>query len=109
MRAITRFSPSQKHTVMQFNSSSILLSLKKGISFHQLGNLKEAEKIYRDVISTNSAQPDALHLLGLIELQNGNPETAASLIQQAILVKKDNVNYHFNLGVSLFQLNALSY
>ena len=93
-----------KHRVGQFNISPTVSLLEKGISYHQIGNFKDAEIIYRNVVATNSAQPDALHLLGLIELQNGNPNLAVSLIQKAIGISKHNATYHFNLGVSLFQM-----
>ena len=89
-----------KHRVGQFNISPTVSLLEKGISYHQIGNFKDAEIIYRNVVATNSAQPDALHLLGLIELQNGNPNLAVSLIQKAIGISKHNATYHFNLGVS---------
>ena len=104
MRPTTKNIPANKHRVGQFNISPTVSLLEKGISYHQIGNLKEAETIYRNVVGTNSAQPDALHLLGLIELQNDNPELAVSLIQKAISISKHKAIYHFNLGVSLFQL-----
>ena len=104
MRPITKNIPASKHRAGQFNISPTVSLLEKGISYHQIGNLKEAETIYRNVVATNSAQPDALHLLGLIELQNDNPELAVSLIQKAISISKHKATYHFNLGVSLFQL-----
>ena len=104
MRPNTRKAPASKHIAGHFNISPAVISLEKGISYHQIGNLKDAETIYRNVIAKNSTQPDALHLLGLIELQKGNPELSASLIQKAIAISKHNATYHFNLGVSLFQL-----
>ncbi len=104
MRPITKNIPASKHRAGQFNISPTVSLLEKGISYHQIGNLKEAETIYRNVVATNSAQPDALHLLGLIELQNDNPELAVSLIQKAISISKHKAIYYFNLGVSLFQL-----
>ena len=63
MRASTRAIPAPKHRAGQLNSSSVLTLLKKGVAFHQIGKLQEAGQIYRDIITVNSAQPDALHLL----------------------------------------------
>ena len=104
MRPNTLKASVSKHIAGRFNISPTVTSLEKGISYHQIGNLKDAEAIYRNVIAKNSIQPDALHLLGLIELQKGNPELSVSLIQKAIAISKHNATYHFNLGVSLFQL-----
>ena len=86
MRPNTRKAPASKHIAGHFNISPAVISLEKGIAYHQIGNLKDAETIYRNVIAKNSTQPDALHLLGLIELQKGNPELSASLIQKAIAI-----------------------
>ena len=105
MQPSTKKTPANKHKTGKFNISPNVSLLEKGVSFHQIGKLDEAETIYRNVISKNSEQPDALHLLGLIELQNGNPDSALSLIKKAIAISNHNSTYHFNLGVSLFQLN----
>ena len=66
MRPNTKNTPANKHRAGQFNISPNVSLLEKGISFHQIGKLEEAETIYRNVIAKNSTQPDALHLLGLM-------------------------------------------
>ena len=58
--------------------------LEKGLALHQTGKLAEAEDIYRDVLSADPANPDALHLLGLIFQQHGNFEQAIGHIEKAI-------------------------
>ena len=88
-------------------SAPVLTSIDQGIVLHQMGKLQEAEIIYRDVLNLNPRNPDALHLLGLIELQNGKPENALTLIEKAIGVNNGNANYHFNCGVTLFQMRRL--
>ena len=88
MRQKSRVISTLQHRASYFNSSATTTLLEKGVSFHQIGNLLEAEKIYREVITANKNHPDALHLLGLIELQNGNAESAISLIQKAISINQ---------------------
>ncbi len=62
------------------------------------GNLAEAEKAYRSVLGSNPEQPDALHYLGVIGLQVGRFEEAASLIEKAVAARPDYVDAIVNLG-----------
>ena len=105
MYPYTRNIPAKKNSGTKFNFSPAVALLEKGVEHHQIGNFGEAEKIYRTVIATNPTNPDALHLLGLIELQNGNSELAVFSIQKAIEINKHNSTYYFNLGASYFQLS----
>ena len=43
--------------------------LDKAISLHQMGRLAEAAERYRAELQQNPKNPDALHLLGVLELQ----------------------------------------
>ena len=47
-------------------------SLRLAVQYHIAGNLSEAESIYRQILQTDSNQPEALNLLGLIAQQAGN-------------------------------------
>ena len=59
-------------------------ALDLAVQHHQGGRLREAETIYRQVLSADPSNPHALHLLGVISNQVGQGETALNYIRQAI-------------------------
>ena len=74
---------------------------------HRAGRLAEADKIYRQVLVREPSHPDALHLLGVIHAQRGQPETAVDLISRALKVRPDVADAHSNLGAALTATGAL--
>jgi tetratricopeptide (TPR) repeat protein len=63
------------------------------------GRLTEAEALYEQILATDSDQPEALHMLGLIAYQTGRHEMAARLIERAIEVGPVEPSAHSNLGL----------
>tara|TARA_B100000214_G_C23946754_1_gene618366 strand:- start:540 stop:1541 length:1002 start_codon:yes stop_codon:yes gene_type:complete len=59
-------------------------TLKKGVTAHKQGKLKEAEHFYRKVLNLNSKQPDANHNLGVIAETSGKYELALTFYSKAI-------------------------
>jgi tetratricopeptide (TPR) repeat protein len=72
-----------------------------GLRHLQLGEIAEAEKHCRLVLSVNPDHADALHLLGLISVQLGRFDHAVELITRAIKQNPDNPEYFANLGLVL--------
>jgi len=72
--------------------------LQRAIELHQGGQLGPAQALYQQVLQLEPSQPDALHLLGLIEHQLGHSELGVQLIEQALLIRPDDATYRFNLG-----------
>jgi predicted O-linked N-acetylglucosamine transferase (SPINDLY family) len=72
---------------------------------HQAGRLADAEAIYRQVLTTEPANAAALHLLGALANQCGQPEAAIQLISQAIHIEPLAASYHNNLGVAYQRLS----
>ena len=60
--------------------------LSKGLAYHQRGLLDEAARLYDAVLAADPEQPDALHLLGVVALQQGRLQPAAELIGRAVAV-----------------------
>ncbi len=56
---------------------------------HKAGRLQAAEEIYRQILSAEPDQPDALNNLGLIAHQTGNHKAAVEYISRAIREKGD--------------------
>lgn len=75
--------------------------LKHGADLHRAGRLAEAEACYRNVLSLQPANPDALHLLGVLAIQADKPEAAVQTIRNAIRIKPKDGEYHLNLGIAL--------
>ena len=73
--------------------------LSNAIQLHQKGHLVEAERIYRKILEAEPANPDALHLLGLIAQRAGQAEAAIQLIQQAIAGNPLSASYQANLAM----------
>jgi len=72
------------------------------------GRLGRAEKLFRQIVKTTPANPDALHLLGLIAFQKGHAKDAERRIRQAIKIRATNPAYHSNLGLVLRDMGRLA-
>lgn len=59
-------------------------AIQAGMAHHRAGRLQEAAAIYRKVLTFDSRNPDALHLLGVIAHQAGDPRQAVEYISLAI-------------------------
>lgn len=81
--------------------------LASGMGHHSAGRLAEAEKAYREVLSTEPQNPEALHLMGVLALQVNKPTQAVELIAQAIRRNSRNAVYFSNLGSGLRRLGKL--
>ncbi|MEI8196756.1 MAG: tetratricopeptide repeat protein, partial [Phycisphaerae bacterium] len=73
-------------------------ALRLALEHHQAGRLAEAEDIYRQVLEVDPRQPDALHLLGVLNGQKGETDSAIALIRQAIEGNPTQAHYHANLA-----------
>jgi len=74
--------------------------LAKALSLHQEGKLDEASALYRKILALNPRNADALHLLGVIELQRKNPSAAIELIDRAIEIDPNNAVFFSNRGLA---------
>src|SRR5690348_16009460 len=72
--------------------------VEQGLALHQQGRLREAEAVYREVLSREPNNADALHLLGVIATQVKQYTAAVQLIEAAIRVRPNVAFYHNNLG-----------
>ena len=70
----------------------------RAMDHHRQGRLAEAEAGYRDVIRQDPTNPDALHLLGLIIGQAGDPQQGVALIERSLKIAPSSPEAHFNLA-----------
>jgi protein O-GlcNAc transferase len=75
--------------------------LQQALAFHQRGQLTQAELLYRRVLQHAPNQFDALHLLGVVELQRQHFAEAAELIGQALILNSNDPSAHSNIGAAL--------
>ncbi|HEX3485087.1 MAG TPA: FkbM family methyltransferase [Micropepsaceae bacterium] len=76
--------------------------LATALEHQRAGRLSEAERLYNEAVQANSAQADALHLLGLIAASRNEFGAAEHLIGQAISVKPERGDFHASLGNLFF-------
>jgi Flp pilus assembly protein TadD len=60
---------------------------RQGQQLHAAGRLVEAEQIYRQVLVAVPRHAEALHAMAALALQSGRPDTADTLLLQAIALK----------------------
>ena len=74
--------------------------LHQALMLHHQGRLAEAKMLYLQLLQAQPQHFDALHLLGLVELQNDQPAAACDLISRALMLKPNDAEAHYNLGVA---------
>jgi len=83
------------------------ISLRSALRAHQAGQLEPAEHIYRSVLAAEPGNLEAQHLLGVVLLQNGDPEGALPLLEEASDRAPERSDYHNRLGVALAALGRI--
>jgi tetratricopeptide (TPR) repeat protein len=81
--------------------------LRLALEHHRQGRLAEAAQIYQRVLSEQPGHADALHLLGVVALQQGDPRRAVGLITQAVAGNPGSAVYHANLAEACRVLGRL--
>ena len=84
------------------NSTAVTLTLAEAlgtaIELHRQGRLTDAELFYAAVLEGDADNVDALHFLGVLRHQQGQPQLAVELVSRAIAVRPEYVDAHNNLG-----------
>ena len=80
---------------------SVRESFDLALQYHQAGNLRGAEQIYRQILRGEPNHADAIQFLGVAALQSGRFVEAVELIQRAIYLNPHVAAYHNNLGAAL--------
>jgi predicted O-linked N-acetylglucosamine transferase (SPINDLY family) len=80
-------------------------AVQRGLDFHRQGRLVEAERNYAWVLAREAGHFDALHLLGLVRVQQGNPAAALDLMSRALRIRPNAMEVLANLNGVLMALN----
>jgi tetratricopeptide (TPR) repeat protein len=81
--------------------------LEQAIALHREGRLKEAASLYRQFLNQNPDHAEALGLLGVTEVQAGNPSAGLAFLDRAIWLEPQNPILHNNRGNALRDLKRL--
>ncbi|MEO5363886.1 MAG: tetratricopeptide repeat protein, partial [Magnetococcus sp. DMHC-8] len=73
--------------------------MQQAFQHHRAGRLPEAESIYRQVVAMQPDHGEALHQLGCICHQQGQPLAASQWIGKALLSQPDHPVFLKNIGV----------
>jgi tetratricopeptide (TPR) repeat protein/SAM-dependent methyltransferase len=79
-------------------SADLASLLATAVRHHQNGRFGDAERLYRQVLGQDADHPDALHLLGVLAYQGGQPAVARPLIERALAHRPAAPAYHLNRG-----------
>jgi predicted O-linked N-acetylglucosamine transferase (SPINDLY family) len=75
---------------------------------HRAGELVEARRLYRRILADVPNHVVALFRGGLLELQDGRPEQALALMEQAVTMGPEEPRHHVGLGQALQALGRLA-
>src|SRR5471032_2408301 len=77
---------------------TIAEQLAQAMAWHRDGRLPQAAAAYRAILAAEADHFDALHLLGVCALQDGDAPTAHGLIARALALKPDDVTAQMHLA-----------
>jgi tetratricopeptide (TPR) repeat protein len=72
--------------------------LNTALGYHQRGLLAEAARIYEGLLAGNPEHVEALNYLGVVALQQGNPQRAVELMGRALVLNPGAAAVYANLG-----------
>jgi protein O-GlcNAc transferase len=79
-------------------------TLQQAIALHQQGRLVDAERLYRQALRTRHRDFDALHMLGVLKLQQDDAAEAVRLFEAALAADANSAAAHSNHGAALAAL-----
>jgi Flp pilus assembly protein TadD len=78
--------------------------LANAMNAHQAGQLRDAQMSYRAVLRKAPKHFVALHFLGISKIQEGQADKGVELVREALRLKPDYVEAHYNLACALQSL-----
>jgi predicted O-linked N-acetylglucosamine transferase (SPINDLY family) len=82
-------------------------SLDLAFNYHRTGNIEQAKQIYRQILQIDPENVNALHLFGVLALQEGRTDLAVDYISQALRLAPNFAEAHDNLGIALREQGRL--
>jgi predicted O-linked N-acetylglucosamine transferase (SPINDLY family) len=88
---------------MAMSTQELQRAMEQGQRLHSAGRFADAEAAYRKILAQDPRQVAAIHLLGLLLLQQGKPSEGIQLMAQSVQMAPDNAVMCFNYGSALMQ------
>jgi tetratricopeptide (TPR) repeat protein/2-polyprenyl-3-methyl-5-hydroxy-6-metoxy-1,4-benzoquinol methylase len=82
-------------------STNITQLFASAVEHHQVGRLRDAERMYRLVLADNPHHISAQYNLGLLALQVGRADSAVRYIGKAVAIRGRVPEWHYNLAFAL--------
>ncbi len=79
--------------------------VEQALRHHQQGDLARAGALYAEVLRAEPRHRDALHLLGVLQVQSRQVESGIELIRQSLQVDPQQAGAQMNLGNALRDLS----
>jgi protein O-GlcNAc transferase len=73
------------------------------LDHHRRGETERAAVLYRDILKDHPRSFDALHLLGVIDVERGAMEEGIALIRRALAVDASHAPAHYGLAAALLK------
>jgi protein O-GlcNAc transferase len=89
-----------KGNLAELKTPEIILdhALQRASRYHQLGDLVQAEALYRQILAQQPNHAETLHRLGILAGQVGQFDSAVKLLKRAIEIQPNNPSYYCNLA-----------
>ena len=97
-------SNSSKNTGQHFNAVE---AYEKALSAYSAGEIKEASKLCRQILSMQPEDANTLNLLGSVAQELGKPHDAVDLVHRALEIAPNNQFFLNNLGLICHMQNNL--
>ncbi|HSH73182.1 MAG TPA: tetratricopeptide repeat protein [Methylophilaceae bacterium] len=82
--------------------------MRNAFASYELGSLAKAEKLFSEILATNSNSYEAAYFLGLVYRDQGFAEKAVTLLSHALFLKNDEPEFYKSLGHLLLDLKRKS-
>jgi predicted O-linked N-acetylglucosamine transferase (SPINDLY family) len=79
----------------------------QAFGLHQQGQFPQAQVLYEQTLTAQPDHFDALHMLGVLAVQQRQPQRAVELIGRAVQVNPHSAAAYYNLGVAYKDLGQL--
>jgi len=80
---------------------TIQQALQMAFQHHQAGRLREAEPIYRQILSVQPDHPDVLHLMGILSSQAGRADVSVEFLRRRVALAPESAAIYVDLGTVL--------
>lgn len=74
--------------------------------YYYNGKLKKAEKIYENIVNKNPEDIESIMNLIILKKELGKLKESIPYYRQLIKISPDNMDYHYGIGVTYFQIGS---